>query len=144
MKPTCLLLALALAGCSTTDSTVDPLLPARPGYDFRRSSTGIGSDLCLVPATGGEPTRLALPGSQRLPAWSADGTALVCVHHAETADRPDLYRVNLDGTDLSPLVTDELPGGSLHPVHLRRPWDRPPSRGVSRPWTAQASDSRSG
>jgi len=88
---------------------------------FRRSSEGTGSDLCLVPADGGEPIRFALPGVQRLPAWSPDGAYLVCVHHARTMDRPDLYRLDADGTDFAPLVSEEMPGGSLHPAFARRP-----------------------
>lgn len=88
---------------------------------FRRSSNDLGSDICLIPAAGGDVVRLHLPGVQRLPAWSPDGNDLVCVHHAQSADRPDLYRLDLAGTNLAPLVTDEMPGGSLHPVFLRRP-----------------------
>lgn len=88
---------------------------------FRRSSNDLGSDICLVPAAGGDAVRLHLPGVQRLPAWSPDGDRLVCVHHAVSTARPDLYGCDLDGDNLAPLVADEMPGGSLHPVFLKRP-----------------------
>ena len=74
-----------------------------------------------MPAAGGEAVRLSRPGVQRLPAWSPDGGALVCVHHAETTARPDLYRLALDGSRFTPLVAAEVPGGCLHPAFLRRP-----------------------
>ncbi len=88
---------------------------------FRRSSDDLGSDICVVPATGGEVVRLVLPGIQRLPTWTPDGERLVFVHHAASNERPDLAGMRGDGTDLIPLVTDGVPGGGLHPAWLKRP-----------------------
>jgi len=88
---------------------------------FRRSSSGAGSDIYLVPAGGGSARPLALPGEQRMPVWWPDGRGLVVVSHASISSRPDLYGVRIDGTDFVPLVTDEVPGGSLNPAFFPRP-----------------------
>ncbi len=87
---------------------------------FRRSSNDTGSDICVVPATGGETVRLTLPGVQRTPTWHPDGTRLVFVNQPTTADRPDLHSMRPDGTDVTPVVDDEVPGGSLNPEYLKR------------------------
>lgn len=87
---------------------------------FRRSSNVTGSDICVVPAAGGEVVRLSHPGIQRLPAWSPDGRQIVYVEQPTTNARPDLYSMRPDGTERTPLVTTEMPGGSLHPAFLRR------------------------
>lgn len=86
---------------------------------FRRSTAGVGSDLAVISANGGEVRRLDVAGEQRLPVWSPDGGRVVFVQQATLTDRPDLYSVNVDGSDLTPLVTDAVPGGSLNPAFLR-------------------------
>jgi Tol biopolymer transport system component len=87
---------------------------------FRRSSNDLGTDICVVPARGGETVRLTLPGVQRTPTWTPDGTRLVFVNHATTSDRPDLYSMRPDGTDVTPVVAEEVPGGCLNPEYLKR------------------------
>ncbi len=86
---------------------------------FRKNFTG-DTDLYLVPAAGGAQTPLALPGYQRMAAWTPDGGSLVFVGQPTLQDRPDLYRVRRDGQGLEPLVTDAVPGGSVNPAFLPR------------------------
>jgi Tol biopolymer transport system component len=85
-----------------------------------RSSGGADSDIYLVPAAGGTPLPITLAGEQRLPTWTPGGNYIVFVNQPSTSDRPDLYSVRTDGTDLQPLVTDEVPGGSVNPAFLKR------------------------
>lgn len=107
---------------ATIDLDTEPCWsPDGRSIAFRRSSNDLGSDICVVPASGGEAVRLALPGIQRLPAWTPDGEGLVFVSHATSSDRPDLFTMGGDGTDPAPTVADSVPGGSLHPAWLKRP-----------------------
>lgn len=87
---------------------------------FRRSAPVIGSDLWLVPAGGGSATAIVLPGEQRQPLWSLDGSWLVFVSHPSLAARPDLYRMHPDGTAIENLVGPVVAGGSLNPAWLAR------------------------
>lgn len=86
---------------------------------FRRSTVGVGSDLAVVSANGGDVRRLEIAGEQRMPVWSPDGTRFVFVQQATLSVRPDLYSVDVSGASLTPLVTDAVPGGSLNPAFLR-------------------------
>lgn len=85
-----------------------------------RSSGDMGSDICLVPASGGPSTRISLDGEQRVPTWSPNGNEIVFVHQNSSSDRSDLHSIRPDGTDLQFLVTDEVPGGSLNPAFMKR------------------------
>lgn len=106
---------------STADLDTEPAWsPDGAWIAFRRSSNDLGSDICLVPAVGGEVTRLERPDIQRLPAWSPDGLRIAFVSQPSFGARGDVYSVRPDGTDLVALVRQEVPGGSLHPAFLRR------------------------
>ena len=85
-----------------------------------RSTGDADSNIFLVPASGGISVPITLAGEQRLPTWTPNGDHIVFVHHSSVSDRPDLYSVRPDGTELLPLVMDEVPGGSLHPAFLTR------------------------
>ncbi len=87
---------------------------------YRQSSNVTGSDIHLIAANGGTSVPLALAGEQRMPTWTPDGLRLVFVSQPTLAARPDILGSRLDGTDLRPLVTDAVPGGSTNPVFLKR------------------------
>ncbi len=87
---------------------------------YRRSSNTEGSDIWVVPATGGEAAALPLAGEQRMPTWSPDGTRLVFVAHATAADRPDLWEMGADGEGARLVAGDAVAGGCLNPAFLRR------------------------
>ncbi|MEQ1857101.1 MAG: hypothetical protein ABL963_11540, partial [Longimicrobiales bacterium] len=107
---------------NTADLDVEPAWsPDGVLLAFRRSSNISGSDIHLIATTGGPTTPLVHPGEQRMPVWSPDGTRLVVVGSATVGARPDLYTMRRNGADLEPLVTDEVPGGSLNPAFLLRP-----------------------
>jgi Tol biopolymer transport system component len=87
---------------------------------FRRSSAEEGSDIMIVPAAGGEAVRLALAGEQRTPAWSPDGELIAFAGQPGLTDRPELYTMRPDGSDVRLLTTDPAWGGGLNPSWLRR------------------------
>lgn len=88
---------------------------------FRRSTAGVGSDLMLLPADGGEPVRIALAGEQRQPAWSPDGTTIAFVHQpAPFQGQPEIHLMRADGTGVRTLTTDPSWGGGANPAWLRR------------------------
>ena len=68
-----------------------------------RSSGDTDSDIYLIPASGGPSTPIILDGEQRLPAWSPSGDEIVFVHQNSSSDRPGLYSVRPDGTELQSL-----------------------------------------
>ena len=92
---------------------------------------------------GGHPVNLTpdpLPGvaDERTPAWSPDGSRIAYASNvggtmdvwtmapdgsdkqrqAALKNRPDLVRVRIDGTGWTPLVIDQVPGGSMNPGFL--------------------------
>jgi len=85
-----------------------------------RGSGATDSDIHLVPASGGTPTPIILEGEQRLPVWVPNSNRIVFVHQPTLSERPDLYSVRPDGTDLQPLVMDEVPGGSFNPAFIKK------------------------
>lgn len=88
---------------------------------FRRSAPGVGSDLMIVPATGGTARRLPLAGEQRQPAWSPDGTLIAFVYQpAFNRGQPEIQTVRPDGTDLRTRTSDPSWGGGLNPSWIRR------------------------
>lgn len=118
---------MAADGRSTQRLTATPEFDAEPAWSpdgsvlaYRRSGLN-GSDIHLLTLASGAETVLTLAGEQRMPVWAPDGGRLVVVHHVGLSTRPDLYEVGIDGTGFRPLVTDAVPGGSLHPGWLRRP-----------------------
>ncbi|MBK7047951.1 MAG: PD40 domain-containing protein [bacterium] len=87
---------------------------------YRYSSNATGSDIHLIAANGGASVPVTLAGDQRMPTWTPDGLRLVFVSQATTAARPDIHTSRLDGSDVRPLVTDAVPGGSTNPAFLKR------------------------
>ena len=69
---------------------------------------------------GGASVPVTLAGDQRMPTWTPDGLRLVFVSQATPFARPDIHTSRLDGSDLRPLVTDAVPGGSTNPAFLKR------------------------
>ncbi len=106
---------------NTSDLDTEPAW-SPDGHDivFRRAGAS-ESNLYIVPAGGGVAVALALPGEQRMPVWSPDGARIVFVNQANLLARPELYSVITTGTELQPLVTSAVPGGSVNPAFLRRP-----------------------
>jgi Tol biopolymer transport system component len=108
---------MAADGSDQLQLTVAPEFETEPVWSpdgatiaFRRNH-GADSDLYLVASTGGPATRLTLPGFQRAATWSPDGLRLVFVNQPTLQDRPDLFSVAKDGTDMRAIVTDAVPGG---------------------------------
>jgi Tol biopolymer transport system component len=85
-----------------------------------RSSGATDANIYVVPASGGTPTPILLEGEQRLPAWVPNSNRIVFVHQPSVLERPDIYSIRVDGTDLQSLVMDEVPGGSLNPAFIKR------------------------
>lgn len=111
----------ALRLSATADLDTEPAWsPDGQSIAFRRTLTSGGSDLFIVPFAGGNALQLAMPGEQRLPVWTPDGSRLVFVNHATVSARPDLYSMTPDGGDVRPLVTNGVAGGSLNPAFLKR------------------------
>ena len=85
---------------------------------FRRGTPG--SDIVVMNADGTGQTQLAIPGIQRQPAWSLDGRTIAFVNHLTTADRPELYTMRPDGSDLTLVAGGAAVGAALEPAWRRR------------------------
>lgn len=88
---------------------------------FRRnyeSTAGIDMDLVVITPDGNEVERLALPGQQRMPAWSPDGRWVAFVSHPALNDRPEIYMMRPDGSDIKRITKEEWNGGQ-NPTFLR-------------------------
>lgn len=114
-------------GSAPRQLTNTPELDAEPAWSpdgrsiaFRRSDASTGdSDILVVPAAGGEPVRLTLPGQQRQPAWSPDGQKIAFVGQLTVRDQPDVFVMRADGQDVRP-VTNPAWGGATEPAWLVR------------------------
>jgi Tol biopolymer transport system component/uncharacterized protein YjdB len=80
-----------------------------------------GDDIMIVSANGGTPTRLALPGDQRAPAWSADGR-YIAVAGAATAGRSvqEIYTMRPDGSGLRLRTVAPAWGGGANPAWINK------------------------
>jgi len=80
-----------------------------------------GDDIMLVSANGGTPTRLALPGDQRTPAWSADGR-WIAVTGTAIAGRGvlEIYTMRADGSGLRLRTVNPGWGGGANPAWIAR------------------------
>ena len=78
----------------------------------------IDGDITIVRATGGEPTRLAIPGQQFTPAWSPDGELIAYAQYG--AAYSNLYTVTPDGSQIRQRTTDPAWRGGSHPAWIRK------------------------
>lgn len=109
----------------TTDAGYDQRPTWSPNGDriaFERSGGGpTGSDIMVIDAQGGTPTRLAIPGQQYQPAWSADGRYLAYVNRdPSTNNRTEIYTMRPDGTAQRRRTTDPAWGGGTFPKWIKR------------------------
>lgn len=82
---------------------------------FRRWSES-GMALMLYDLESEKVEEIVLPGQQRMPAWSPDGRWISFVSHPTLNDRPEIYLMRPDGSDLR-LITRELSwGGGQNPT----------------------------
>ena len=111
----------------TTDAGFDmqpTFSPDGQQIAFVRYSVGApanGDDIMIVPANGGTPTRLALPGDQRTPAWSADGR-FIAVTGTPTAGSgvQEIYTMRPDGSGLRLRTVNPAWGGGANPAWINK------------------------
>ncbi|HET9424010.1 MAG TPA: Ig-like domain-containing protein [Gemmatimonadaceae bacterium] len=89
-------------------------------YDAQTPANG--DDILIVSAQGGAPRRLALPGDQRQPAWSADGQ-YIAVSGTTVAGRgvQEIFTLRPDGSGLRPRTVSSAWGGGVGPAWIARP-----------------------
>lgn len=109
-------------GTGKRQLTNTPALDAEPAWSpdgrsiaFRRTDA-TGSDIMVMPSAGGEPTRLSMPGEQRMPAWSPDGKLIAYVGQETVSAQPELYLMRADGQQVRRVTTDPAWGGGIHPA----------------------------
>jgi Tol biopolymer transport system component len=78
----------------------------------------IDGDITIVRATGGEPTRLAIPGQQFTPAWSPDGELIAYAQYG--AAYSNLYTVTPDGSQIRLRTIDAGWRGGSRPAWITR------------------------
>ena len=80
-----------------------------------------GDDIMIVPANGGTPARLALPGDQRTPAWSADGRFIAVTGSATAGSgAQEIYTMRADGSGLRLRTVNPGWGGGANPAWIAR------------------------
>lgn len=62
--------------------------------------------------------RMDIPGYEFMPAWSPDGRWIACVRRAELSDRPEIYLMRPDGTEMKRIILETWNGGQ-NPTFLR-------------------------
>ncbi|HEX6313413.1 MAG TPA: Ig-like domain-containing protein [Gemmatimonadaceae bacterium] len=112
----------------TTDAGFDRFPTFSPSGDmiaFNRrdnQTPANGEDVMFVPAQGGTPTRLALPGDQLNPAWSPDGRYLAVNGTAIAGQgQTEIYTMRPDGTGLRLRTVNPAWGGGFNPAWIVRP-----------------------
>ena len=111
----------------TTDAGFDmhpTFAPDGQRIAFTRYNTGessLGDDVMIVAVQGGTPTRLALAGDQRTPAWSPDGH-FIAVSGSPVAGQgtSEIYTLRPDGTGLRLRTVNPAWGGGFNPAWIAR------------------------
>lgn len=88
---------------------------------YNAANAQLGDDIMIVSASGGTPTRLALPGDQRTPAWSPDGS-LIAFSGTEVAGnaRTYIYTMHPDGTGVRLRTVNPADFGAVNPAWIKR------------------------
>jgi hypothetical protein len=118
-------------GSALTQLTTDPGFDMNPTWSptgdriafarYNAADPANGDDIMIIPIAGGTPARLALPGDQRLPAWSPDGQHIAVSGGAVAGRDPQLiYTVRPDGSGLKLRTTDPTWGGGSSPSWIVR------------------------
>jgi len=88
---------------------------------YNAAQPALGDDVMIVTLQGGTPTRLALAGDQRTPAWSPDG------HYIAVSGSPvagqgtsEIFTLRPDGTGLRLRTVDPAWGGGFNPAWIAR------------------------
>ena len=88
-------------------------------YNFAAAVNG--DDIMIVSANGGAPTRLALPGHQQMPAWSADGRFIAVTGTATVSGGvQEIYTMRADGSGLRLRTVNPGWGGGANPAWIAR------------------------
>ena len=75
----------------------------------------------IVSATGGTPTRIALPGDQRTPAWSPEGTLIAFTGNAIAGQAQTyIYTMRPDGSGVRVRTVNPAWHGSANPAWIKR------------------------
>ena len=88
---------------------------------YNTANPSFGDDVMIVSSQGGIPTRLALVGDQRTPAWSPDGH-YIAVSGSSIAGvgTADIYTLRPDGTGLRLRTVNPVWGGGFNPEWIAR------------------------
>lgn len=88
---------------------------------YNAANPTLGDDIMIVAATGGAPTRLALAGDQRFPAWSPDGSLIAFSGNAVAGEaRTYIYTVRPDGTGSRLRTVNPAWYGAIAPAWIKR------------------------
>jgi Tol biopolymer transport system component len=89
---------------------------------YNTDNPSYGDDIMIVDATGGTPARLAQPGDQRQPTWSADGKYIALSGTTTVGSGVSkIFTMRPDGTGLRLRTVNPASGGGLNPAWLNRP-----------------------
>lgn len=112
----------------TTDAGFDMTPTWSPSGDkiafsrYNGAAPQYGDDVMIVSVNGGTPTRLALPGDQRHPAWSPDGHYIAVSGNAIAGRDPqEIYTLRPDGTGLRLRTVNPAWGGGATAAWIKRP-----------------------
>ncbi|MCC6222416.1 MAG: PD40 domain-containing protein [Thermoleophilia bacterium] len=87
-------------------------------YDCTAEEVGGGGEICVVPASGGEPVNLTRsPGDDRGPEWSPDGATIAFT--SERDGNSEIYLMSADGSGQTRLTDD--PAMDTDPVWALEP-----------------------